>query len=55
VIKQSGGISGGIASPIKFSTGVQFAISDPAVMQVGAALPLPLRLLQLSVAAVCSQ
>jgi len=34
VVKQNGGISGGIDSPVKFSTGAQFTINDPAAQQV---------------------
>jgi hypothetical protein len=34
VVNQNGGISGGVASPVKFSTGQQFPINDPATQQV---------------------
>ena len=36
VVKQNGGISGGVKNPVKFSTGQQFPINDPAVQQVQA-------------------
>jgi hypothetical protein len=36
VVKQSGGISGGVLSPVVFSTGVQFSINDPAATTVQA-------------------
>ena len=34
VIKQNGGISIGPSNALKFDTGVQFSINDPAAMQV---------------------
>jgi hypothetical protein len=36
VVKQNGGISGGMSSPVKFATGQQFTITDPASQQVTA-------------------
>ena len=45
VVKQNGGISGGVSSPVKFTTGAQFTITDPAVMQVGCGLSTVLPLL----------
>lgn len=36
VVKQNGGISGGLSNPVKFSTGDQFVISDPAAQSVSA-------------------
>lgn len=36
VVKQNGGISGGLKDPVIFSTGQQFSINDPAVQQVQA-------------------
>jgi Expansin C-terminal domain len=36
VVKQNGGISGGLSSPVSFSTGKQFTINDPAATTVTA-------------------